>query len=100
MMVVVLLYRADLPRSVITRPWHVRVNGSPELPEELQLLLLAEHHLSPGGTLELEDQFGFLTPKLVLDLGCHPIEPIRDLLLVSAREPDARALRDSRLYGD
>jgi hypothetical protein len=42
---VVLLYRTDLPPSVITRPWHVRVNRSPKLPEEVQLLLIAEHHL-------------------------------------------------------
>src|ERR687898_310234 len=53
---VVFLYRTNLPRTVITRPWHVRVNGSPELPEELQFLL------------------------------------------VSTREPDARALLDHCLY--
>ena len=73
MMVVVLLYRANLPRTVITRPWHVRVNGSPKVPEQLQLLLITEHHLAPGGALELEDEFGFLTPKLLLDLRGHPI---------------------------
>src|ERR687898_1431725 len=28
------------PPSVITRPWHVRVNSLPKLPEEVQLLLL------------------------------------------------------------
>ena len=81
-MVVVLLYRANLPRTVITRPWHVRVNGSPKLPEELQFLLLAEHHLASGGTLKLKDEFGFLTLKLVLDLPSHPIEPCCEFLLV------------------
>src|SRR5918992_4772452 len=45
MMVVVLLYRADLPCTVITCPWHVRIDGSPKVPEELQLLLLTEHFL-------------------------------------------------------
>src|SRR5918999_4949477 len=83
MMVVVLLYRADLPCTVITRPWHLRVNGSPKLPEELQFLLLAEHHLAPGGTLKLKDEFGFLTPELLLDLPSHPIEPCCEFLLVS-----------------
>src|SRR5215212_1278719 len=96
---VVLLHRTNLPPSVITRPWHVRVNGLPKLPEELQLLLFAEHHLTSGGTLELQDEFGFLTPKLLLDLFGHAIEPCGDLLLISAREPDARALLDLRLYG-
>src|SRR5215203_6830465 len=100
MMVVVLLHRADLPSTVITRPWHVRVNGSPKLPEVLQLLLLAEHHLASGGTLELKDEFGFLTPKLLLDLLGHPIEACSDLLLVSAREPDTRAFWNLRLYSD
>src|SRR5918993_2476808 len=80
---VVFLYRANLPRTVITRPWHVRVNGSPKLPEELQFLLLAEHVLASGGTLKLKDEFGVLTPKLLLDLLGHPIEPCREFLLVS-----------------
>src|SRR5215210_1050170 len=100
MTVVVLLYRTDLPPSVITRPWHVRVNGLPKLPEKLQLLLIAEHHLASGGTLELEDEFGFLTLKLVLDLSGHPIKPSGEFLLVSGREPDARALLDFSLYRD
>src|SRR5215213_5950421 len=100
MTVVVLLYRTNLPPSVITRPWHVRVNRLPKLPEELQLLLLTEHHLAPGATLELKDEFGILTSELLLDLGGHPIEAGSDLLLVSAREPDARAFWDLRLYGD
>src|SRR5919107_889613 len=95
---VVFLYRTNLPRTVITRPWHVRVNGSPKLPEELQFLLLAEHHLASGGTLELEDEFGFLTPELLLDLPSHSIEPCCEFLLISTREPDTRALRDLRLY--
>src|SRR5687767_5651896 len=80
---VVFLYRTNLPRTVITCPWHLRVNGSPKLPEELQFLLLAEHHLAPGGTLELEDEVGFLTPELFLDLLGHPIEPCCEFLLVS-----------------
>ena len=73
MMVVVLLYRADLPRTVITRPWHVRVNGSPKVPEELQLLLLTEHVLASGGTLKLKDEFGSVAFELLLDLSGHPI---------------------------
>src|SRR5215213_3461396 len=99
MMVVVLLHRADLPSTVITRPWHVRVNGSPKLPEVLQLLLLAEHHLASGGTLELKDEFGFLTLKLVLDLSGHPIKPSDEFLLVSSREPDTRSFWHFGLYG-
>jgi len=45
----------------------------PKPPEELKLLLISEHHLASGGTLELEDEFGLLTPELLLDLGSHPI---------------------------
>src|SRR5918995_1675682 len=95
---VVFLYRTNLPRTVITRPWHLRVNGSPKLLEELQFLLLTEHHLASGGTLKLKDEFGFLTSELLLDLLGHPIEPCCELLLVSTREPDARALGDLCLY--
>ncbi len=84
MMVVVLLYRANLPYSVKTRPWHVRANGLAKPLEQLQLLLITEHHLASGGTLELKDEFGFLAPKLLLDLGGHPIEAGGDLLLISA----------------
>src|SRR5215213_1085337 len=73
MMVVALLYRANLPRTVKTRPWHVGVNGPPKLPEDLQLLLLAEHILPSGGTLELQDEFRLVAIKLLLDLGGHPI---------------------------
>jgi hypothetical protein len=73
MMVVVLLYRADLPCTVITCPWHLRVNGSPKLPEELQFLLLTEHLLASGGTLELEDEVGLFAFELLLDLLGHPI---------------------------
>ena len=62
MMVVVLLYRADLPRTITARPWSIRIQGLPKPLEELQLLPISEHHLTPGGTLELEDEFGFLTP--------------------------------------
>src|SRR5215208_5935103 len=97
---VVLLYRTNLPCSVKTRPWRIRTNRLPKLLQDLQFLLLAEHHLASGAALELEDEFGSLTPKLLLDLPSHPIEACGDLLLVSTREPDARALRDFRLYGD
>ncbi len=68
-----LLYRTDLPPSVKTSPWHIRVKRLPKLPEELQLLLIAEHHLASGGTLELENEFGLVAFKLLLDLSCHPI---------------------------
>src|SRR5215207_9492133 len=97
---VVLLYWTNLPCSVKTRPWRIRTNRLPKVLQDLQFLLLAEHHLASGGTLELEDEFGFGAPELLLDLGCHPIEACGDLLLISAREPDARALLDLRLYGD
>src|SRR5215213_371625 len=83
MMVVALLYRANLPRTVKPSPWHLRVNGSPKVPEELQLLLLSEHVLASGGTLKLKDEFGFLTPELLLDLLGHPIEPCCEFFLVS-----------------
>ena len=73
MMVVVFLYRANLPRTVITRPWHVRINGSPKVPEELQLLLLTEHFLASGGTLELEYEVGLFALELLLYLSGHPI---------------------------
>src|SRR5215216_6979594 len=97
---VVLLYRADLSHSVKTYPWCIRIQGLPKPLLELELLLISEHQFASGATLELEHEFGFLTVKLVLDLGCHSIEPIGDLLLVSAREPDARAFWNLRLYGD
>src|SRR5918997_3503720 len=100
MTVVVLLYRTKLPPySVKTCPWCIRTNKLPKLPEELQLLLFAEHHLASGTTLELQDKFGFLSPKLLLDLSGHAIEPSGDLLLISAREPNARALLYLTLYG-
>src|ERR687897_1333496 len=95
-----LLHRTNFPKSIETRPWHIRANRLPELLEQLQLLLFAEHHLASGGAVELEHEFGLLTPKLVLDLPGHPIEPSSNLLLVSAREPDARALGDLSLHGD
>src|SRR5215216_5782684 len=97
---VVLLYRADLSHSVKTYPWCIRIQGLPKPLLELELLLISEHQFASGATLELEHEFGFLTVKLLLDLGGHPIEAIGDLLLVSAREPDARALLDLRLYDD
>src|SRR5215207_6660661 len=65
---VVFLYRTNLPCSVKTRPWRIRTNRLPKLRQDLQFLLLAEHHLASGSTLELEDEFGSLTPKLLLDL--------------------------------
>src|SRR5215203_3458481 len=100
MTIVMLLYRANLSYGVKTRPRHIRANGLPKLPEELQLLLLAEHHLASGGTLELKDEFRFGSLKLLLDLSGHPIEPGGEFILVSAREPYARALLDFRLHGD
>src|ERR687894_33750 len=99
MRVVVFLYRANLrPFSVKTRPWHIRVNRLPKPLEDLQLLLLTEHHLPSGRTLKLEHKLRLGTSELLLDLGGHPIKPSCDLLLISAREPNARALRDLRLY--
>src|SRR5215218_2794108 len=97
---VVFLYWTNLPCSVKTRPWRIRTNRLPKVLQDLQFLLLAEHHLPSGGTLELEDEFGFGTPDLLLDLLGHPIEACGDLLLVTAREPEARALLDLRLHGD
>src|SRR5687768_17107660 len=100
MTVVVLLYRANLPYCVETRPWHVRFNGLPKPLEQLELLLLTEHQFASGRTLKLEDKLRLGTSELLLDLGGHPIEPSGDLLLISAREPDARALLDLCLNGD
>src|SRR5918997_1668628 len=97
MMVVVLLYRTDLPYSVKTCPRRLRANSLAKPLEDLQLLLISEHRLASGQTLKLQDEFGFLTPKLLLDLGGHPIEA-GGLLLISTREPDTRALLDLRLY--
>src|SRR5918994_4222240 len=95
---VVLLYRTDLPGGVKTRPWHVRPNRLPKPLENLQLLLLTEQKFASGQTLKLKDEFGFVIPKLLRDLPSHPIEPRDDLLLISTREPDARALLDLCLY--
>ena len=81
---VVLLHRTNLPYSVKTCPGCIRTYRFTKPLEDLQLLLLTEHHLPSGGTLELEHKVGFLAPKLVLDLGGHPIESGGDLLLVSA----------------
>src|SRR5918994_4474205 len=95
-----LLHRTNFPESIETRPWHLRANRLPELLEQLQLLLFAEHHLASGGTVELENEFGLLTPDLLLDLPSHPIEPSSNFLLISARKPEAPALRDLRLDRD
>ena len=84
MNVVMLLYRSNLPYGVKTHPWHVRANGLAKPLEQPQLLLLTEHQLASGHTLKLEDEFGLLIPKLLLDLGSHPIEASGDLLLISA----------------
>ena len=81
---VMLLHWTDLTYGVETRPWHTRTNRLAKTLEELQFLLLTEHHLASGGTVELENEFGFLTPDLLLDLPSHPIEPIGDFLLISA----------------
>jgi hypothetical protein len=56
----------------------------PELPEELELLLLTKHHFASGRTLELKDEFGLGTIKLLLDLRGHSIEPGGVFPLVSA----------------
>src|SRR5215207_7957682 len=92
MTVIVLLYRVNLPDGEETRPRHVWANGLPKPPEELLFLLLTEHQFTSGQTLELEHESGLLTPKLLLDLPSHPIEPGGDLLLVSALSPDANPL--------
>jgi hypothetical protein len=94
---VVLLYRTDLPYGVETRPWHIRTNRLAKPLLELELLLLTEHRLASGQTLKLEHEVGFLTSELVLDLGCHPIEPCGDLLLVSAIERYLRTLCDQQM---
>ena len=83
MNVVMLLYRTNLPYGVKTHPWHLRPNRLAKPLEQLQLLLLAEHQLASGHTLKLKDEFGLLTPKLLLDLGGHPIEACGDLFLVA-----------------
>src|SRR5215208_1934746 len=98
MMVVVLLYRTNLPYSVKTCPWCLRTNILPKPLEDLQLLLLTEHRLASGQALELEDEFGSLAPELILDLVRHPVQACGYLLLISTLEPDARALLDLRLY--
>src|SRR5918992_958270 len=100
MMVVVLLYRTDLPYSVKTCPRRLRANSLAKPLEDLQLLLISEHRLASGQTLKLQDEFGFLTPKLLLDLGGHPIKPSGHPFLISTREPDTRALLDLRLYAN
>ena len=98
MLVVVLLHRTNLSYGVETCPWCFRANRLAKLLENLQLLLLTKHRLASGHALKLEDEFGFLTPKLVLDLPSHAIEPSCHLFLISTSEPYARALRDLRLY--
>jgi hypothetical protein len=80
MTVVVLFYRTDLPYSVKTRPWHVWANRLPKPLKELKLLLISKHQFASGQTLKLENQFGFLTPELILYLGGHPIEASGNLL--------------------
>ena len=84
MNVVMLLYRSNLPYSVKTHPLHLRTNGLAKPLEDLQLLLLTEHQLASGHTLKLKDEFRLLTPKLLLDLGGHPIEAGGYLFLISA----------------
>ena len=46
MVAVVFVHRADLPESVKTRPWRLRTDRLPKLPEEPQLLLITEHQLT------------------------------------------------------
>ena len=72
-MVVVLLYRTNLSYGVETRPWCFRTNRLAKPLENLQLLWLTKHRLASGHALKLENEFGFLTTELVLDLPSHPI---------------------------
>src|SRR5918994_5393124 len=70
---VVLAHRADLPQSVKTRPRHVRTDLSPQLSEELKLLLITEHYLASRNAVEVEHEFRLGTPKLLLDMLSHAI---------------------------
>ena len=97
---VVCRYRTNLPVGVETYPRCIRSDGLPKLPKKLCPFLITEHHLASGGTVELKYQFRLGIPKLVLDLLGHPIESSSYFLLISAREPDTRALRDLLLNGD
>src|SRR5918998_4789380 len=100
MTIVMLLYWANLSYRVKTHPRCIRIQGLSKPLEDLQLLLLAEHHLASGGTLELKDEFRLGTLKLLLDLSSHPIEPGGEFFLVPAREPYARPFLHFRLHGD
>src|SRR5918998_6338194 len=100
MTIVMLLYWANLSYRVKTHPRCIRIQGLSKPLEDLQLLLLAEHHLASGGTLELKNEFRLGTLKLLLDLSGHPIEPGSEFFLISAREPYARPLLHLRLHGD
>src|SRR5215211_3977119 len=97
---VVLRYRTNLPVSVETYPRCIRANGLPKIAKKLCPFLITEHHLASGRTVELKYKFRLGTLKLVLDLSGHPIEPSSEFLLISAREPNTRALSDLRLNGD
>jgi hypothetical protein len=57
---VVLAHGADLPVSVKTRPWRLRTERLPELPEKLELLLIAKHCLASRDTVEMEHEFGLV----------------------------------------
>ena len=83
MLVIVLLYRSNLSYGVETRPWCFRANRLAKLLEDLQLLLLTQHRIASGHALKLQNEFGFLTPRLLLDLSGHPIEPCGHLFLIS-----------------
>ena len=43
---IVLVHRADLPESVKTRPWYLRIDRLAQLSEEPHLLLIPEHQLA------------------------------------------------------
>jgi hypothetical protein len=43
---IVLVHRADLPESVKTRPWRLRIDRLAQLSEEPHLLLIPEHQLA------------------------------------------------------
>jgi hypothetical protein len=83
MMVVVLLYRTNLPYSVKTCPGCIPADGLAKLLEKLQLLLLTKHRLAPGHALKLENEFRLGVTELLLDLSCHPIEPSGHLFFIS-----------------
>ena len=86
MMVVVLLYRTNLPYSVETCPWCR--SGSTAWRNRSRSCSFScsrEHLVLPRVKhSELQDEFGFLSSELLLDLPSHPIEADSQLFLISA----------------